>query len=122
MKIAYVDCVENSADVYANVRKTMDGLVDGLEYERKTAPEIEKIPVMVKKMLKNNDLAMIVIDESDDNKERVDMVRKKLIDVECDVEKYVIFCSNMDTLPNKIEMAVLLAFSPSKFQERIGKG
>ena len=121
MKLGYLDCIGNDEDNYANARKMFDGMVEGTVYERRTSPEIEKIPVIAKKMLKNNDIIFVVIDEMDDNKELIEKVKNKLIDIECELEKYILLCTSTESMPARLEMAALLAFSPGKFQERVGK-
>jgi len=118
--LAYVDCVENNKDVYSTVRKIFDSLASDVDVERGTAPEIEKIPVVVKKIIKRNDIAFVFLNEDDENVERVKQVKTKIMDIECESEKFVIFCASEKEIPKKAEIVALLMLSPSKLQEKIG--
>lgn len=121
MKVGYVDCVENDKDNYSNVRKVFDELAAGIEFDRKTAPEIEKIPLLVKTILKKSDIAFVFLNEEDENAERIKLVKTKIMDIECESEKFVIFCANEKEIVKKAQIAAILMFSPGKLQEMIGK-
>ena len=120
MKLDYVDCVENGKDVYSLVRKTFEGLAAETEFERKTAPEMEEVPVVVKMLLKRNDIAFVFLEENEEDAERVRQVKNKVMDVECESEKFAIFCGDEKEIQKKGEIVAALMFSPDKLQENIG--
>ena len=121
MKIGYIDCVENKKDVYQAVRKIFDELVADSEFDKKTAPEIEKIPIVAKMVLKKNDIAFIFLSEDEENAERIKQVKNKLMDVECDSEKFVVVCTDEKEIEKKIKTTITFIFSPEKLEEMIGK-
>jgi riboflavin synthase len=136
MRIGFVDCATNKADAFEAFSAITGEMVAGAQVERRTAPDLLKIPLTAKKLLAGGcDTAVVFLMLSEDELDAMSLVHEKIIDVELLTEKYVLFCIVSDEeyesdaefekvaesrMRTVLRLASQLELSPSQVSEIIG--
>ena len=136
MKIGFVDCATNQVDAFDALTKIAQEKVAGAQLDRLTAPDLLKIPLCARKLISSGSENVIVfLTLSEDDLDAMALVHEKIIDVELQQERYVLFCivsddeySDPESLERLIEerfdtvleLASQLELSPSQVSSFIG--
>ena len=136
MRIGFIDCAGNKVDAFEAFSAITNENVAGAQLERRTAPDLLKIPVCTKKLLNAGcDIAVVFLTLGEDDLDAMSLVHEKIIDIELATEKYVLFCivsdeeyqtdEEFETLTESrmrtaLKLASQLELSPSSVSQIIG--
>ncbi|MBI5229548.1 hypothetical protein HY991_05535 [Candidatus Micrarchaeota archaeon] len=97
MKIGLIDCIYNKIDARDMASKILESKIPDLEIIRFSAPDSLKVPVAAKKMFSEGaDVILVFLTVGAEEKEALDLVHEKIIDVEVYFGKLVFFCILFD--------------------------
>ena len=80
MKISFIGNKESSVNIFPGLAKELSKKISGLELEERFAPELEDIPELALESTKESDF--VVVFALTEEKNVIDQVKEKLIDVE----------------------------------------
>jgi hypothetical protein len=80
MKISFIGNKECSVNIFPGLAKELSKKISGLELEERFAPELEDIPELALESTKESDF--VVVFALTEEKNVIDQVKEKLIDVE----------------------------------------
>jgi len=93
MKIGFLDCIMNAADVYSVASKVASERIASVELTRLTSPDVLKIPASAKKLFQGGaDVVIAFLTAVEEDHEALMLVYEKIIDVEIEYGKFVFFC------------------------------
>lgn len=93
MKVGFLDCIFNYADVFETASAVMQGKISNVNIERLTAPHLLKIPVCSRMLFgKGCDAVVVFLTVTEDDLDELNLVMEKTIDVEVMEKKFVVFC------------------------------
>lgn len=102
MRFGIVDCIENDYDVFPAVEATASKLSE-ISIQRITAPDLLKTPICAKKLFTENvDSVIIFLTLSDEDRDSMNLVVEKMMNVELEFSKYVFYVTvSTDSFKNK---------------------
>jgi len=135
IKFGIVDCIENDYDVFPAVEATASKLSE-VSVQRLTAPDILKTPVCAKKLFSEGaDSVIVFLTLNDDDKDSMNLVVEKMMNVELEFSKYVFYVTTpadyfkdkddfIEQMSKKFELVFNLIIdalkNPSSVSEKIG--
>lgn len=91
MRFGIVDCIENDYDVYPAIESAASKNYD-FSVQRVTAPDILKTPVCAKRLFSDNvDSVVVFLTLDDEDRDSMNLVVEKMMDVELEFSKYVFY-------------------------------
>lgn len=135
MKLGFVDCVTNKADVFDPFTKMSEEVMAGVTIERMTAPDVLKVPLCSKKLITAGcDSVVVFLTLSEDDIDAMALVHEKTIDLEIVTEKFILFCVVPDSFEDNsqfeaavearfrtvLELVSHLELSPSQVSGLVG--
>lgn len=92
MKLGFIDCLYNKIKMDEFITKKMEEKTASPEIIFFTAPDVLKIPVCAKKaFLDGADAVLVYLNAQGEEKEAIDLIQEKIIDLELDYGKFVFF-------------------------------
>jgi len=93
LRIGFVDCMTNDADVFEAATKAAAEVSPNVSLQRFTAPDVLKVLVCAKKLLAGGaDVALVFLNLSEDDADSFQLLLERAVDVELATEKFVFFC------------------------------
>jgi len=93
MRIGFLDCIMNAADVYDVALKIASERMANTDMVRFTSPDVLKIPASAKKLLQDGaDVVIAFLTAVEEDHDALLLVYEKIIDVEIQYGKFVFFC------------------------------